>query len=400
MRPKLAIVHPEAWYGGGAESRPPWIIQALRGDYDITLITAGIITNGTYSVDRVNKYYGTKISEVDFKLVHYRPGFFLDKTRRFSSLKKRLFQRFLKKHLPEYDAVISTSSFTPVDLGRAIIRFVVAFDFDRTLCDKLEPPPKEDVTGGFLGKALQYIHQAFLDLIFPADNSAWLKDQIVSNSDWTGAVLSDSYNIRTRTLYPPVWSEFQKVPYEERGKGFVWVGVFAPQKEVESAIEILSRVRARGYNVHLHIVGWGYSDSYMEQIEKLHSRHKDWVFMEGRCELPEKLRLLSTHRYGINSRAKEPFGIAVAEMVKAGCIVFCPDSGGQVEIVGDDRLTFGSMEDAVDRICAVLDSEKLQKEILSKLSERACLFSVETFQAGVRGIVEAHIKEKEKEGLI
>jgi hypothetical protein len=37
----------------------------------------------------------------------------------------------------------------------------------------------------------------------------------------------------------------------------------------------------------------------------------------------------------------EPFGMAPAEMAAAGCIVFVPNDGGQIEIVnGDPRLVY------------------------------------------------------------
>lgn len=54
--------------------------------------------------------------------------------------------------------------------------------------------------------------------------------------------------------------------------------------------------------------------------------------------------LLGTHRYGLNLKPDEHFGISVAEYVAAGMIAFAPDGGGQRDIFDgrSDRL-FDSM---------------------------------------------------------
>ena len=44
--------------------------------------------------------------------------------------------------------------------------------------------------------------------------------------------------------------------------------------------------------------------------------------------------LMATHRYGIHGMREEHFGMAPAELARAGCIVWVPRGGGQMEIVG------------------------------------------------------------------
>ena len=93
--------------------------------------------------------------------------------------------------------------------------------------------------------------------------------------------------------------------------------------------------------------------------------------------------MLSGHRYGIHAREKEPFGIAVAEMVKAGCITFVPNDGGQVEIVDHAALTYSSVEEASKKILTVLDSAELQCSLREHLSRAEKRFSVEAFTSGL-----------------
>ena len=49
----------------------------------------------------------------------------------------------------------------------------------------------------------------------------------------------------------------------------------------------------------------------------------------------------------------EAFGISVAEMVKAGAIVFAPNNGGQTEVINSPDLLFSGADDAVRKICSL-----------------------------------------------
>ena len=89
-------------------------------------------------------------------------------------------------------------------------------------------------------------------------------------------------------------------------------------------------------------------------------------------------------KYGINGLTEEPFGIAVAEMVKSGCIVFVPNGGGQVEIVDNPELIFNDVQDAVSKICAVLNNRKRQSILLDHLQGQAIKFSSEVFKTQIR----------------
>ena len=68
--------------------------------------------------------------------------------------------------------------------------------------------------------------------------------------------------------------------------------------------------------------------------------------------------LLCTHKYGLNLKPEEHFGMSVAEYVAAGMVAFAPDSGGQREVLGgrEDRL-FGSIPEAIRLIAAAADAD-------------------------------------------
>ena len=92
-------------------------------------------------------------------------------------------------------------------------------------------------------------------------------------------------------------------------------------------------------------------------------------------------------RFDIHGMVGEHFGIAVAEMMRLGCVVFAPREGGAPEILGDEsRLLYGSDEEAVDRICALLEDPQALDETRDYLRSRAGLFSAERFMRELRAV--------------
>jgi glycosyltransferase involved in cell wall biosynthesis len=85
---------------------------------------------------------------------------------------------------------------------------------------------------------------------------------------------------------------------------------------------------------------------------------------------------------------EEHFGIAPAELQRAGCIPFVHNSGGQVEIVGGDaRLTFDSVENAAEKITRVIENRALQNQLRAQMVDRRSWFTAERFCDSVREIV-------------
>ena len=132
----------------------------------------------------------------------------------------------------------------------------------------------------------------------------------------------------------------------------------------------------------------GLDDSpFAKKVQGLASRHRDWVFLEGRVVGKTKRELMARHRFGINGRKSEPFGIAVAELVKAGCLTFLPNGGGQTEIVDHPSLVFENDDDAIHKIVSALENPALQGHLVGHLRERSRELSTERFQDGVRSLV-------------
>jgi glycosyltransferase involved in cell wall biosynthesis len=240
------------------------------------------------------------------------------------------------------------------------------------------------------------LYLAVCNWISPVSPDYWNRNVVLANSDWTAGLLREKYGIEPRTLYPPVGGDFPSRPFLEREKGFVCLGRISPEKRVDAIIEIISRVRQRGHSVHLHILGGADDSPYGTMVKKLAARNKDWVFLEGWTMGQAKQELLAGHRYGIHGRENEPFGIAVAEMVNAGCIVFVPKGGGQTEIVNHPDLTYESDVEAVAKIDAVLAQEVKQEKLCEYLRAGSDRFSVKTFVEAMRGVIAEFVKQHAK----
>jgi len=212
------------------------------------------------------------------------------------------------------------------------------------------------------------------------------------NSDWTGSKVKEFYGIDAITVYPPIPGDFPEILWDERENGFVCIGRFCPGKRFEAVIEILAEVRAKIPDVHLHIIGtpsmFKGEHEYYPRLVRVARENAPWVLLHENLSREELVQLVSNHRYGIHANVDEHFGIAVAEMIKAGCIVFVHNSGGQVEIVGgDERLAYQTKDEAAQKIMRVIDNPNEQDSLRNYLHSRKGLFSAETFMRQIREIV-------------
>ena len=72
---------------------------------------------------------------------------------------------------------------------------------------------------------------------------------------------------------------------------------------------------------------------------RLAAAHGDWIEFREDLSRVELNRLMGRSRYGIQAMENEHFGMATAEMTRAGCLVFAHDSGGSPEVLNDESAT-------------------------------------------------------------
>ena len=362
---------------GGASAVGAWAIQALREQYELEVLTWRDV-----DLEATNRAFGTSLEVSDAiwrtvprslrLLVALAPvpaallglGLGMRHARRLDQIR-------------HYDAMLGTMN--ELDVGRPAIQYVhypwYAF-----------PRPAVNLRWYHWRPAVvAYRTLATAAAGYRPERAA--KNITLVNSEWTGRVFERCYGTAVKTLYPPVAGGFPRVPFEKRHRGFVMIGRLSPEKEVEKVIDIIGAVREHGHDLTLDVVGHVDHRRYAERLFR-DSRGHPWVRFHLDLPRSELTRLVATRRYGIHGMVGEHFGIAPAELQRAGCITFVPDEGGQAEIVGgDEKLTYGSAAEAVAKIRRVVSDPANELVLHARALERGELFSEERFMCGLRSVV-------------
>jgi glycosyltransferase involved in cell wall biosynthesis len=90
----------------------------------------------------------------------------------------------------------------------------------------------------------------------------------------------------------------------------------------------------------------------------------------------------------------EHFGIAIAEMMTAGCIVFSHNSGGPPEILNDDRQLYDDVEEGVRIISHTVSSPTLQSELHENARPLGLRYSPASFCGSIRAEIETFKKSE------
>ncbi|MGH2956741.1 MAG: glycosyltransferase family 4 protein [Solirubrobacterales bacterium] len=363
------------WAHGGGELVAAWMLEALRREHEVTAVTLD-----PPDLEQANDLYGTTLQPGEVEL---RP---------------------LPRRLRVVAAGIRLSG-----LNFNFHRHILAMRYARRLAAEYELAYSALDEADLGGGGLQYVHHPWvgpayraptLEAIRRAPKRPW---QLISghslerirsnvtlvNSRFTAAAVERQLGVTPRVVTPPVPGRFPDPPWEERQDAVVAVGRLIRHKRLDMAVETVAEARARGLPLRLRIVGStaGIDPAEVESILGL-ARGRDWVDIHPNVSRDELVRLIAGCRYGIHCCDEEPFGIAVAEMVLAGCIPIVRPTGGPTEIVGaDPRLFFDSPAAGAARLIALSRSAALRREIGEGLRARRADFTPERFVAAIRETV-------------
>jgi glycosyltransferase involved in cell wall biosynthesis len=183
---------------------------------------------------------------------------------------------------------------------------------------------------------------------------------------------------------------FPDVPFAARDDAFVHVGRLSREKEIDKLIAILARVRAHGHAIRFHVVGPRDDRRHAARLHALAEPHRAWLTFHDDLPRGDMVGLVARCRYGIHGMVGEHFGIAAAELQRAGCVTFVPDDGGPAEIVGgDERVIYRSADDAVAKIERVLKDASLRAAVQADVKRRKDRFSEHRFMEEMRAVVDA-----------
>jgi glycosyltransferase involved in cell wall biosynthesis len=381
VKKKIAMVQPTMDLGGGTEAVTAWTIEALKKDYDVTLITYSPVL-----ARELNDFYGTHLEDHEVTIVRPRLPALLGRTKRFTYLKDHLMMRYCKSVKDGFNLFIGAG--VGYDFGAPTIQYV-GLGPGSALVKMLNRQPGSlpwyySLKTGFI---------RFCERVsnFSLEHSR--KNITLVNSHWTGKVVQDTFNLTEyQVIYPPVEDPPTNNHWQNRKNGFLCIARIVPEKRIDEVIRILEQVRKSGFDVSLQIVGRPDDSNYADGIQRLADENSSWLTFSGVLPKDQLFPLMNENRYGINGALDEPFGIAVAELVKAGCIVFAPNGGGQKEILGTPELVFDNRDDGAQKIIQVLEDEALQQAMLTKLARRSEAFSTAAFCEGTQRVVTQYFK--------
>lgn len=372
---------------GGGQCVGAWALQALQHDWDITILCAQ-----RPDCAALNRHFGTSLEESAFRFEQLpwliRHSHRLDPDPH-SFQRAAWLMRRARQLGSRFDVTMAVDN--EMDFGRPGIQYVhyPYLARHRERVDAL----RDLSPAGRVGALLRGQYRPWMFL------SGISFDRVISNltlvnSQWSADLVQKIYGLKAPVLYPPVHWSAPPVEWEQRQNSFVSLGRIEHGKRQVEAIDIIERVRQRGHDVSLQIIGDISDPNYARLLRDRALAAGPWVQLHHGISRSELEQRVGNCRYGLHTMLDEHFGIAVAELVRAGCVVFVPGGGGQVEIIGHEaRLMFDSDDQAVERICTMLADNDLRAELRDNLAPRMRDFTEEEFMRQLRNIVQEFVRE-------
>jgi glycosyltransferase involved in cell wall biosynthesis len=232
----------------------------------------------------------------------------------------------------------------------------------------------------------------FCDQLIGAPWSRTHDNLTLTNSCWTAERLSGGGE--TRVLYPPVIDTGPGEPWASRPNTFLCVGRFTESKRIEVVMAIVRRLRAQAIpDARLIVVGSAVSPAYSRTIKETAARLGNWIEIREDLSRRDLSSLMAQSRYAIQAMEGEHFGMATAELVRAGCLVFPHRSGGSVEVVDHaSEVLWDDEDEAVARVSAIATDAALRDPVLARLRPHGLRFSSDRFVEEFRAIVSSRVR--------
>jgi glycosyltransferase involved in cell wall biosynthesis len=371
---RALVLHPSLKSPGGSSCLTAWALQALRDDFDVTLLSWTDV-----EVENLNATYGTDLRPGDFAVAlppsWLRRGFALVPVR-LGLLRSGLLQRHARALdvRQRFDLIVSTDDV--VDMHRHAVQYV---HYPWTFY----PRPGDAYEWYHLGPVMR-LYRAGIDRFCALSTARMAANTTLTNSAWTAHRIKEWYGTEACVVHPPVAVDRMGLPWAERTDTFATIGRIALVKRLLETIAIIEAVRSSGFPVSLLVCGQRDDARYEARLRKA-AASRPWVELLLDAPRATMLDRIATCHYGIHAMPREHFGIAVAEMARMGCVCFVRSDGGTAEIIGGDpRLLFDSSEQAVEKICGVLGDPQSLPKIRAGLATQAEAFSAERFMEEFR----------------
>lgn len=365
---------------GGSEGVAAWMLEALLERGSVTVLTE---TSGDLAA--LDRSFGTRLLGKDFSVIEARPAW-IDFLARIGIphqlLRFRAFLAAARREMKRHRLCIS--AYNDLDLGadKPCLQYMHGPPCNQSeLLHRLNLEERSP-----LGRLLAWLNITLCNLFVPWNDRHARANWTVANSSWTSLQFATYYG-RTadRVVFPPPLGEAFELDGRPRRPSFVAMGRAHREKGWFDAIAIVERLRQKGHDVGLEIFLLPSDPTLLESLERLASRHHDWLTIRIDAPRSEIDATIANSAYGLHTSNAESYGMAVAELVLGGCLTAVRDIGGQVEIVTEPDLRFTDVDDAVAKLDHLLLSPALQTRLRKSQEARRPLYSrtafLDTFRA-------------------
>jgi len=346
---KILIAHPYLGQGG-SEIVVAHMVQSLSEQHKVTLITMG---KGV--VEDLNELAGTTLSADKIDIISINLWGLAKVVKGAAALKGAFFSRAVKKYAENFDLVISGYEFLPV--GQPSIHYIHGDSPE--LRYYINRDSGRDAffydDRGWLRKTYLYICE-----VIGGGGYDKLLDQhvFIANSSKTAEAFRKLTGREAEVIHPPIPPIEAGLSWQKRENIIVMIGRIDRSKRIRDAIEIIQNLRHLGFDVKLHIFGFVTDPEYMEELREISKPYKEWIHIGGPLSPQMKQNVLGKARYFLHANSAEPFGIALAEAARAGCLCLAPKGGGYEDFINDADLLYQDKKDAVDKLRKLLSSDQ------------------------------------------
>ncbi len=375
---RVLLVHRTLQDPGGGNAVGAWLAQALAGS-----VALEVLTELPWEPQVVDAFWGTSLARCHTRQhVLPLPASLILRVRsalgnesggtRFERLRLALLFREAQRLGPQFDLCITAENFGAFNrAGIQYVHYPVTF----------RPEP------AFAAPLVRRYYDV-CDALSGLTKEVAARNRTLTNSQWTARALGEM-GIAARVIYPPVFDPGHRLPWHERDDDVVCLGRFHPTKRMEAIMAIVAGVRDSHPGLTLRFIGSSVDPHYTKRMQGIAAAYGNWITFHQDLPRSAVAAVLGRARYGIHAMVREHFGMAPAEMTRAGMLVFCHRSGGLVEVVnGEGRLLWNDEAEAIARMQSMLrEPEEIRAELSASLRTFASRFSEERFCAEVRDAV-------------
>lgn len=376
---RILVVHPVLSAVGGGNAVAVRTLEALAADNEVTLLC--LEPADLAGADRA---FGSSLCDVDLQVV-VAPEPSVIGVRGMMYRRSLGRMMWLMRHCRELDAarpfdrLVCTSN--EFDFGRPGIQYV---HYPWAYL----PRPATEQTAMHHHPGAVRLYQRLAACLAPLSNERVRANRTLANSSFVRQRYADAWGADAEVLAPPVPGDFPAVAWEERRDGIVCLGRLHHEKRWGMVVDVAAELRRRGFPLDLHLIGLAESARDEAELRKKIEPHANWARIHVSIAREELVALVSRYRYGMHAMYEEHFGIAVAELQRAGCITLAHRSGGPIDILEkDERVLFEDVKDAVEKMQSILESPTRQAALREAAAQRGQAYSNENFMAGMRRAV-------------